>query len=572
MELCYSDDAFLKMEPKTEVNEEWAFNILCKNSERHTPYMPRKVRDQLRQDKERERKQAKKMLAKTTKKRRKRVEKPEIPVEEPLTEEDLYASFFEGLPMEVMPKEDYLVMPKEEPLYEEFQWKEPKLEVEDEQDQKSSMSDFQVPLKIPKTEVKEDQKNASTIPVWKPKIQSVTDFLQDDTEDMEFELGLGSSVLFDNLPSTNSEINPSPDDDEEPEKKPSRGMRCEFDKVFEKINHPSALVMQRLAERWGSRYKTVVDYFDSKRKMKNIKCEEDDPCEKIKQFFARESEPASDWPVDDELRYCLKDEIETHLLSRKRLSIGYLHVIMEKVDLHPSYIRGQFEIGKRNLLTNDRETDKAKDWRKDEELGPHFTMDVLRQLEEAYLQKKYHSKDKEWSMMDIVSLAIKLDLKAESVEFWINKRKCATLGLEHNVIEFRRERDARMNAAHGKKLPNHKIEILNAKFEANQSPGVKERTKLGDELGLTELQVRNYFNKKRIHNRKKKLWELARVEFLSLPDDKKERMEFLATQKRKTTAENMEIASELGINYSTLVSFIDWRKSLQAVKYNKYHF
>ncbi|CAL2035253.1 unnamed protein product [Caenorhabditis brenneri] len=439
-------------------------------------------------------------------------------------------------------KEDFIdKVPKEEPYYQEFQVKKPKPE-----------------------------KKHLEIPAWRPKIQCVTDFLNDDSDDVDFGMNLGSSVLFDDTIRTVSPVHhvdyhEESDDDyfEEQVITPApTKVRALLLKSFNENPHPTALVMQQLAEECFARYKTVVDYFENRRLTKQIKCERNDPCERIKQFFMRENEETALTRISDDVRSALEEEIEAHLALKKKFSVGYLHVIMERTNLPPTFIRNQYDNVKRRKGNYGVWRNEVND--KSQLLG----LDTLRQLEDAYLNKKYNCEDKEWTSTEIEALAVKLKIKHRDVQNWITRRNWATAGLART--ELRRNDDPGCS----RKLPTYKIEQLDAEFEFNRKPGLHERNRIASHLNLHELQVRNYFNKKRMATRKQEEWEVARNEFLRLPEFKKKMLESVAAERRKTAAESMDAANRIGVSYRTLCSFVEWRKATvgAANKNNQYQY
>lgn len=485
---------------------------------------------------------------------------------------------------------------------ERFQLKEPKEEVDDKNRAGSSSRN-------------ETPSITASFPKWTPKL---TNYLDDDSLDFDCGMELGTSMLFDNLPtsSTSSVLSKrekpiidskivnksdvtrkevkavekeeyyaessddddddySGDEDDDQQKKRALApnyLRAKLLDAFQLNNHPTALEMQKLAEECAVRYRTVFDNFEEKRKTKQIKCEDGDPCEKIKRFIAMESEQVPYITPSEEEKALLEEAIETHLLSRNKLSVGYLHVIMEKVELPANYIRGQCDGMRRRLMGSGRVEFTKKKLREEEAAANDTTnplsIDKLRQLEDAYLHKKYHSEDKEWSKQDLRTLAASTDLPEKTVESWIKKRNRTTLGLEHSIVDFRRDRDARQNVASSRKLSSWKLDQLIRYFDKNSQPEREERIRIGKELGLDESQVRNFYNKRRISIRKQTDMNEARKEFMTLPVEKRVQLERIADERRKPATENMEIARRLGVSYSMFCSFINWRKSV--TKANKY--
>ncbi|EFP11547.1 hypothetical protein CRE_28876 [Caenorhabditis remanei] len=457
-------------------------------------------------------------------------------------------------------------------------------------EKESSGGGFQ--LKEPKIEEGDTNGNGNmlknktttdTFPKWTPRL---TSYLDDDSLDFDCGIELGSSVLFDSLPTSKRAIpsidnsgetrskskeaiseekereiddyesNEEEDDDsneeeEDYDEKPKKRalapnyLRAKLSDAFQLNNHPTALEMQRLAEECAVRYRTVFDNFEERRKTKQIKCEDGDPCEKIKRFIAMESEQVPHITLSEEEKSLLEEAIETNLLSRKKLSVGYLHVIMEIVELPANYIRGQCDSMRRRMMGSGRAELSKRKIREEEakanDANNSLSIDKLRQLEDAYLHKKYHSEDKEWTKTDIRTLAATTDLPEKTVENWINRRKRTTLGLEHSIVDFRRDQDARLNVASSRKLSSWKLEKLIEHFDRNSQPERQERIRIGKELGLDESQVRNFYNKRRISIRKQVEMDDARKEFLALPLEKRNQMERLAKERRKPATENMEV-------------------------------
>lgn len=452
-------------------------------------------------------------------------------------------------------------VPKEEPLDDGFLLKEPKLEIPEE--------------------TVSDNKTPTIIPVWRPKLESITDFLRDDSlKDTDFEMTLGSSMLFDNPRGSFSSLNTyaeeaasNDSDDELSDQKISSlvpTLRAALFKSFNKNPHPTALEMQLIAEDCVTRYKTVVDYFEICRKVQKIKCKKNDPCERIKGFLLMENQIVGYTKVSNERKAMLQEQIQTHLLSRKRFSIGYLHVIMERTDLPPHYIRGQYDAWKKKLLTENPKNFKIQDYQNGFQTNL-LSIETLRLLEEAYLNKKYHSENKEWTFEDIEILAESLELSPGDVDHWLNRRKGATLGLENDVIQLRRHADAKQNAAISRKLSAERQDRLNAEYLIKRKPNPTEMDKIAKTLDLDELQVRSWFNRKRAEDKKISDWEKARTEIMTLPDNKKMILERAAGEKKKNAVELTQLSQYIGVAYKTVCNFLEWRKSSTGIKNNRYH-
>ncbi|CAI2355621.1 unnamed protein product [Caenorhabditis sp. 36 PRJEB53466] len=435
------------------------------------------------------------------------------------------------------------------------------------------------------------------VPMWRPNVRSLADLVDNEDVSDNDDIGLGNSILFDRYRKIKKKPSRGPlvrsvarnsstdeendfyennisddegdNDDDEPQaqgqKKPMSHYkyRAYFNQEYVKNVHPSIQDMLKMAEHCGVRYRTVWESYVEKRARQRVKCQKDDHCTKISLFFLREKENMAYAKIDDAVRSVLEDEIETHLLSRKRFSLGYVHLIMEKTDLAPSFIRGQYEGWKKKLLTKDRDDYRIKDWKRENETTNNmFSIETLRRLEEAYLKKKYQSTYKDWVPKEVKELADQLGLEEKHVSNWMEKRSGAVLGLQHDIIEYRRAKTASKNAAKGRKLPIHKTNVLIAEFEKNDRPGQEIRIELAKRLNLSEQQVRNYFNKRRIKLRRDEEWAEARKVITKIPRKKFEILDKIAAEKKKSPTEYMVIAEKLELSYDTLCNYIDWRKSL----------
>uniref|UniRef100_A0A8R1HZN6 Homeobox domain-containing protein n=1 Tax=Caenorhabditis japonica TaxID=281687 RepID=A0A8R1HZN6_CAEJA len=473
-----------------------------------------------------------------------------------------------------------------------------KTEVEDEEemDDELDFSDH-LQLKDPKEEEEETEISPpKSAHLWKPKIKSLHDFTMNDSfDDDDHDMCLGSSILFEqknhkpsidlfgkmeNPKLSNSPANFDDDDyayfDDDPvvpkKQLPVYKIKRILSERFEENRHPNATEMVKIAESCGVRYRTVFDDFENRRIAKRVKCEKDDACERIRTFFVRDNEPLTYNKVKEDIRAKLEEEIELHLLSRKRFSLGYVHIIMEKTDLPASYIRGQYENWKKKMLTKDRDEYKNKEWKKEPEDRASLSMDVLRKLEDAYLTKKYQCEEKEWSPKEITSLATHLEIEEKTVTAWIEKRNEAVLGLNHDVVEMRKQKAAKLKAADGRKLPSCISVALNIEYSKDDRPTLARRIVIAKKLKLTEVQVRNYFNKKRGRDRRNEDWEKAREDVLSMPHEKVQLMEKVAIEKRKTALHYMSVAADIGVSYMTLMSFVNWRKSVTASRLNMFRY
>ncbi|CAI2349211.1 unnamed protein product [Caenorhabditis sp. 36 PRJEB53466] len=345
---------------------------------------------------------------------------------------------------------------------------------------------------------------APPIPMWRPNVGSLdelvasNDLKNEETDDSclgnaslfspfkrmpDTEL---SSIFSSSSASRNDDYNEVVNDEEYEKENRKRVSYYKYKRISEKEfieqMHPSIGEMVEMAERCGVRYRTVFENFAGKRRKLGVKCAEDDNCQKVAQFLLRENEALGHGKVGEEVRRVLEDSIETHLLSRKRFSLGYVHLIMEKTNLPPSYIRCQYDCCKKRLLTQNRPNTNM------------LPVKTVRQLEEAYLAKKYKCTSKEWSSEELEWLAARLKLREKQVSEWMEMRSGAVLGFRHDAFEFRRAREVRSFT----RLPLHKTAVMNEEFDRIGSPSVEKRKELAERLQLTETQVKNYFSKRRI--------------------------------------------------------------------------
>ncbi|CCD62914.1 Homeobox domain-containing protein [Caenorhabditis elegans] len=422
-----------------------------------------------------------------------------------------------------------------------------------------------------KTEPIEEATHVNVIqtPSWKPKFQCISDLLKDDTTDFDCEMSLGSSVLFDRPDSSLPIKKICPGFPKKVGSIPSNKrimsesqVRRELNASFARNCHPTAIGMQKLSERCGIRYKTIFDNFETIRKDGKIECETNDACCRIREFLSRETDTTSYIEITNEVQTVLEDEIELHLLSRKRFTLGYVHVIMEKTDLAPSYIRAQYENWRRKLSTKDRGSWKIGD---SEAENSVLSAEVSKQLEEAFLQRTNNREDKTLRPKDIKALSTQLEINEKEIENWIAKKTEATSG-SNSTEQQQKHNILRIFASCRRRLPKLNIEGLNKYFAKNNKPGVRQREKIAKKLGLSERQVRNYFNKKRITERKLKVWKDAPKDFLTLSKQTVDEMMKIAEERRKPNDEYIQIANRLGVSHITLCSFIDWQKSIYAGK------
>lgn len=111
---------------------------------------------------------------------------------------------------------------------------------------------------------------------------------------------------------------------------PATQIRKTIDEFFSKNNHPTAQEMQKLAQENRIKYITVFEMLEKKRKSLKIVCPKEDPCNRIRDFIVRENELLNETVVTEDVRRVMEHEIETHILSRQRFTMGHLHCVSSK--------------------------------------------------------------------------------------------------------------------------------------------------------------------------------------------------------------------------------------------------
>lgn len=161
-----------------------------------------------------------------------------------------------------------------------------------------------------------------------------------------------------------------PDESNNPQQKGVRAaaphiVRNAVNELFNENPHPTAQQIAQLSTKFRIRYRGVFDNMEKKRISKRILCEEGDSCCRIKEWLEQENEPLM-WPrISEETKERLEKELELLILSRKRFDIGNLHVLLEKTNLRPTFVRFQYQKWKQRLLSNDRADITIQDWRSD---------------------------------------------------------------------------------------------------------------------------------------------------------------------------------------------------------------
>lgn len=109
--------------------------------------------------------------------------------------------------------------------------------------------------------------------------------------------------------------------------------------LFEKNRHPSIQEMIHISECFGISYEKVFIRFQDLRSIANEHCEPEDICEKVRRFsqmYPKLSGNLDEIPA-------LHVEFEKLVrFGGTQLPIGYVHLVMEKVELEPRVIREQF--------------------------------------------------------------------------------------------------------------------------------------------------------------------------------------------------------------------------------------
>lgn len=169
-----------------------------------------------------------------------------------------------------------------------------------------------------------------------------------------------------------------------------------------------------------------------------------------------------------------------------------------------------------------------------------LSAEVSKQLEEAFLQRTNNREDKTLRPKDIKALSTQLEINEKEIENWIAKKTEATSG-SNSTEQQQKHNILRIFASCRRRLPKLNIEGLNKYFAKNNKPGVRQREKIAKKLGLSERQVRNYFNKKRITERKLKVWKDAPKDFLTLSKQTVDEMMKIAEERRKPNDEYIQV-------------------------------
>ncbi|KAF1761986.1 hypothetical protein GCK72_010246 [Caenorhabditis remanei] len=110
--------------------------------------------------------------------------------------------------------------------------------------------------------------------------------------------------------------------------------------IFQANRHPTILEMINISYDTGVSYEQVFFRFKHFRKLNNEVCSPGDPCEKVEKFS--EANPDLGGVLDKRTLGIIYEEFEHLIHLGYYLPLGYIHMIMEKVDLPASVIRLQY--------------------------------------------------------------------------------------------------------------------------------------------------------------------------------------------------------------------------------------
>lgn len=110
--------------------------------------------------------------------------------------------------------------------------------------------------------------------------------------------------------------------------------------IFETNRHPTILEMINISYDTGVSYEQVFFRFQHFRKLNNEVCSPGDPCEKVEKFI--ETNPDLGGVLDKRTLNIIYEEFEHLIHLGYYLPLGYIHMIMEKVDLPARVIRMQY--------------------------------------------------------------------------------------------------------------------------------------------------------------------------------------------------------------------------------------
>ncbi|CAI2314350.1 unnamed protein product [Caenorhabditis sp. 36 PRJEB53466] len=273
-----------------------------------------------------------------------------------------------------------------------------------------------------------------------------------------------------------------------------RDARQAISDFFRTNHHPSPEDLRAFSDTYGVRYRSIVESLDRKRASKQIVCEPNDSCSRISSYFARESEPIRLLPISKHKEKIVEEILEKIIWTRKCFDIGSVHMLMDLTDLSPTYLRTQYSKWKYRLLNAKQLNYGIEDWKRDNAMDPSdLSLPILRQLEDAYLKKKYSSAEKEWSGEELQRLSEQLDgLSEYTINKWIKIRNDAAKNILPYISPSKRQEMKK-----GGKRVEYKTKLLLEEFEINPRPDRMKIEDLANTLDMTLHAVRGFFARRR---------------------------------------------------------------------------
>lgn len=176
------------------------------------------------------------------------------------------------------------------------------------------------------------------------------------------------------------------------------------------------------------------------------------------------------------------------------------------------------------------------------------------------MEKKYQCSHNAWSQKEIETLAADLKISERAVLRWIDKRQSTSLGLNDDVIQLRRENEKMQMMTGTRKLPQWKVVELEKAFMKNNKMNMSERARLAIRLDLTDRQVTNYLNKKRIFEKRNEGFTHARAEIQRLPHETKKKLEKALSVAPLTSHRCEEISQQTGVSLQAVLMLMKFQK------------
>ncbi|CAI5446431.1 unnamed protein product [Caenorhabditis angaria] len=385
---------------------------------------------------------------------------------------------------------------------------------------KEFMEDIDIKMEVEEEEEYEDD-----------DYEEEDDFVDDKNKDSDFKLTSESEQ---------EDIDEGEEEDEEEEHETKNQSARVIEtkelvgKFFEESAHPSCKQINKFCKENNFKFWNVDRRMKSLRQKNQIKCEDDDSCNRILAYQQMKDQPIQEI-IEGENKQKLMEILEDYHKRKEYFRVSDYFEYAEEFDLNPKNRMEVFEeenegVHKSGLNSKHVVFRPPKNTR--------IPKEKVEELRNEYENEEICSNER------ANSIGKRLGLAKDTVFNW-----------------FKREQKNRNNGERKERRHTYTKEekdYLNEKFEKNPYPNPEEKKEMADELGLTIGNIHYYLNTKRTEVRKRKEWEVVGNEIKEMEQAKIDGlMKAFEEYPNSKFEDRVKIASDLKVSYQLVTLWFE---------------